>query len=538
MAVPLRSTLPVLPEHSTSCGRPPERGSRRRAWVLIAVHVAIALHVVHWKLAGRTLTPLEPSEAGETLTTGAINAGFVLLVLLLASTLVLGRFFCGWACHVVALQDASAWLLKRLGVRPQPVRSRLLAFVPLFAALWMFVLPSVFQWLEGRLPSSWRWHLLTEDFWTRFPGPWMAILTFLVTGFLCVWVLGAKGFCTYGCPYGALFSAAERFAPGRIRVNDDCEQCGHCTAVCTSNVRVHEEVARFGAVVDPGCMKCLDCVRSCPKDALSFAFAQRSSRTFPSSTPLRRGVRRTWDFTWAEELCGAVVFVAALYAFRGLYGLVPFLLAIALGVLASAATVVLWRLATLKDVRVQGRELKRSGRITGRGGGVWVASLGFLALAAHSGFVQAHARSGDGVLGSVAGLERGSVARAEALAESRRHLEVVERWGLVESADLHNKLGQIAYEERRAEDARRHLEQALELDPEIRSARVYLADLGLVRGDLQASLGYLEELLARDPSDPLVVPRLRAILARTPNDPRALALAERVVEERSPSTEQ
>ena len=538
MAVPLRSTLPVLPEHSTSCGRPPERGSRRRAWVLIAVHVAIALHVVHWKLAGRTLTPLEPSEAGETLTTGAINAGFVLLVLLLASTLVLGRFFCGWACHVVALQDASAWLLKRLGVRPQPVRSRLLAFVPLFAALWMFVLPSVFQWLEGRLPSSWRWHLLTEDFWTRFPGPWMAILTFLVTGFLCVWVLGAKGFCTYGCPYGALFSAAERFAPGRIRVNDDCEQCGHCTAVCTSNVRVHEEVARFGAVVDPGCMKCLDCVRSCPKDALSFAFAQRSSRTFPSSTPLRRGVRRTWDFTWAEELCGAAVFVAALYAFRGLYGLVPFLLEIALGVLASAATVVLWRLATLKDVRVQGRELKRSGRITGRGGGVWVASLGFLALAAHSGFVQAHARNGDGVLGSVAGLERGSVARAEALAESRRHLDVVERWGLVESADLHNKLGQIAYEERRAEDARRHLEQALELDPEIRSARVYLADLGLVRGDLQASLGYLEELLARDPSDPLVVPRLRAILARTPNDPRALALAERVVEERSPSTEQ
>ena len=40
--------------------------------------------------------------------------------------------------------------------------------------------------------------------------------------------------------------------------------------VCTSNVRVHEEIREYGGVVDPGCMKCLDCVSVCPNDALSY----------------------------------------------------------------------------------------------------------------------------------------------------------------------------------------------------------------------------------------------------------------------------
>ena len=104
---------------------------RRRAIVLLIVHVAIFLHLLHWQLAGETLSPLEPSEAMFTLTRGVLNAGAIVLSLSLLTTLVLGRWFCGWACHVVALQDLCAWLLKRVGIRPRPLRSRLLMFVPL-----------------------------------------------------------------------------------------------------------------------------------------------------------------------------------------------------------------------------------------------------------------------------------------------------------------------------------------------------------------------------------------------------------------------
>src|SRR5262245_34011313 len=86
--------LPLAETHAPGCG-PVRRSNRlwKRALVLLLVHGAIAVHVAHWKLTGRTLTPLEPSEAGETLTTGAVNAGFVFFALLVLSTLVLGRFF-------------------------------------------------------------------------------------------------------------------------------------------------------------------------------------------------------------------------------------------------------------------------------------------------------------------------------------------------------------------------------------------------------------------------------------------------------------
>ena len=93
-------------------------------------------------------------------------------------------------------------------------------------------------------------------------------------------------------------------SPGRIVVNDDCEQCGHCTATCTSNVRVHEEVRLYGMVVDPGCMKCMDCVSVCPKGVLRFSFAAPS---LSEDRRRRRRARRRYDLPLSEELLVAVV---------------------------------------------------------------------------------------------------------------------------------------------------------------------------------------------------------------------------------------
>src|SRR5262249_29463300 len=102
--------LPRPETHVPRCGTPHRSPkSRRRAAALIAVHALVVVHVAHWKLSGRTLTPLEPSEAMQTLELGYVNAGFVVFGALLLATLVLGRFFCGWACHVVAYQDLCAW---------------------------------------------------------------------------------------------------------------------------------------------------------------------------------------------------------------------------------------------------------------------------------------------------------------------------------------------------------------------------------------------------------------------------------------------
>ena len=172
------------------------------------------------------------------------------------TTLVFGRFFCGWACHIVALQDLCAWLMKKAGVRPRPFRARILALAPLVLALYMFAWPTFKRLVLGSAPPfpGLTNHLMTSGFWETFPGPLFAVLTFLVCGFTAVYFLGAKGFCTYGCPYGALFMAG-RVLAGKIVVSDPAG-IRHCTPHAP-NLRVHEDVAAYGPW-DPG-HKCMDC---------------------------------------------------------------------------------------------------------------------------------------------------------------------------------------------------------------------------------------------------------------------------------------
>jgi tetratricopeptide (TPR) repeat protein/NAD-dependent dihydropyrimidine dehydrogenase PreA subunit len=404
-----------------------------RALVLVLVHVAIALHVAHWWNTGSTLSPLEPSESMEFSKQGVVNAGAIFFAITILSTSLFGRFFCGWACHLVAVQDACRWILEKLGLRPRPVRLGVLGLVPWILCVYMFFAPLIFRALNGLELGVSEVNLSTNFFWKTFPGWAMASTTLVVCGGLLIYFLGAKGFCTYGCPYGALFGIADQFAPLRIRVTDACNGCGHCTAVCTSNVRVHQEVRDWKSVVDPGCMKCLDCVSVCPTDALYVGFgapALGTSAAKPAagspSGPGRdyRQVLLQAGFLWAsfalllfhggefdgtfavglavialaialvfsgksrrvggpslrEELLLAALFLAGLYAFRG-YRLfpgveegVPLLLAAGLAVLGAHIGLLVLRLCSRPDVTLQWHVLVRGGRWTRSG-------MGFLALA-------------------------------------------------------------------------------------------------------------------------------------------------------------
>lgn len=386
----VRSALPRLDRHRPK-GPPmrPSKVGRWRALALLAVYALMAVHVWHWYSAGKTLTPVEPSEAMQTFELGRINAGFLFFAGAILLTLVFGRWFCGWACHLVALQDLAAWLLGRFGLHPRPVRSRLLVLAPWLVAGHMFLWPFVQQWLGLRTlpsPKSWEWQLQTHDLWQTFPGPLMTVLSVLFCGMLIVWWLGGKGFCTFGCPYGAFFAVADRFAPLRIKVTDACNHCGHCTHACTSNVRVHEEVAKHRQIVDPGCMKCLDCVSVCPTDALHVGFA--APKPFVLS---QQRIAARADFTWPEEvLVAAVAFVATEFVWRGAWfgESVPFLLAVALGVITGVFMLLVVRLVTNRDVTFQQTPLKRGGTFTRAGSWGGILLVGWLALTAHTFAVQ------------------------------------------------------------------------------------------------------------------------------------------------------
>jgi tetratricopeptide (TPR) repeat protein/NAD-dependent dihydropyrimidine dehydrogenase PreA subunit len=216
---------------------------------------------------------------------------------------------------------------------------------------------------------------IVEDFWKTF-APWQVAIPFLlVVGFAIVYFLGSKGFCTYGCPYGGFFAPLDRLAPLRIRVTDDCNQCGHCTAVCTSNVRVAEEVRDFGMVVDPGCFKCLDCKSVCPNDAIYVGFGKpailKKARTGPEERRRHASARAArYDLSLGEELWALLAFLVLFRGFRGMPFLgeaIPLLMAVGLAAIGAFLAHKTWRL--LRDLNVRGPrvQLKRGGRVTAPG---------------------------------------------------------------------------------------------------------------------------------------------------------------------------
>ena len=424
-------SLPVLGGGATGASDatsgtavPRVKKSRAATWrgiVLGLIQVAIIAHILQWYFGGPTVSPVEPSEAMQFSHRGIINAGAILFAIAMLSTLIFGRWFCGWACHLVMLQDLCGVLLRKMGIRPKPFRSRLLIYVPFLLALYMFVMPFVYRWglipIDGTLESSlgpgnpivetvrggsallgyplpppplpeWKPELdvITDDFWRTFPGGragggrdidlqglMLSVPFLLICGFATVYFLGNKGFCTYGCPYGGFFAPLDQLAPGRIRVTDDCEHCGHCTAVCTSNVRVHEEVRDFGMVVDPGCMKCMDCVSVCPNDALYFGFGR--PEVSRRETPTAKVEPRTPDFSWRGELALGLIFFVSFMAFRSDLFRIPLLMVAGTAAVITFLAWTLWTMVSQPNVHLLRWRLKLKGRVQ-RTGWIFVVLAG------------------------------------------------------------------------------------------------------------------------------------------------------------------
>jgi hypothetical protein len=488
----VRTTSPQRPHTMTAPVRPKHHYAKWRAATLTFVYVLMAVHIIHWKLAGKTVAPFELNEVMYTLEYGIVTAGFVFMAVVTFGTTIFGRVFCSWGCHILALQDLSAWVLGKIGIRPKAIRSRVLIGVPIVAMLYMFAWPQALRLIRGnpfpqlhlRTDAEGWASLTTENFWRNLPGPITIALTFLVCGFAAVYILGTRGFCNYCCPYGAIFRVADRLAPGR--------NCGSCTAVCKSHVRVHEELNRYGMVVSPSCLRDLDCVAACPKNNVFYGFGVPSLlKSVHNDTP----VKKTYDFTMREEALLVAVFLVVLFVYRGLYDQIPFLLSIALGCILAYLTVVLVRVGLRPAIQLNRWQLKIEGRLTGYGL-VFVGSMAIFGLfTLHSAFVHYHAFQGH----RLAGLALSTTELDENLAaDAIDHLSVAQEWGWIPTAripialaDLHYQIAGSCFRANRVQDAEKHLRATIQAGPQHFMAQYDLGALLLKNGQAKTGIEHL-----------------------------------------------
>jgi ferredoxin len=308
--------------------------SHWRVICLSLVYLLMGIHIAHWKIAGRTLAPLELNEVLYTLHLGIITAGFIFMGVALLSIVIAGRFFCSWMCHILALQDLSEWILKKLKIKPKHIRSRYLYLIPFICFGYLFLLPQIQRIYFHQPLAIWRiqsdsegWaSFITNDFWRNLPGFGITMLTFFTCGFGIIYFLGSRSFCQYVCPYGALFAMTDRIAPGKIKLTGDCNQCGKCTAVCSSHIKVHKEILHFGKVVDHELLKrsglCAGMSERC-----NSVWLHETNRIFSSLNAIPSEKKQFRLHFYKEDVILVFLFMLYLPIYFGLYDSIAFLLA-------------------------------------------------------------------------------------------------------------------------------------------------------------------------------------------------------------------
>jgi len=82
--------------------------------------------------------------------------------------------------------------------------------------------------------------------------------------------MGSMTHCTTYCPIGPLATGLGKINPFRIRINNDCDECGKCRLRCRFDALNKEDIARRQP--DLSCTLCGDCITSCPHNALEYRF--------------------------------------------------------------------------------------------------------------------------------------------------------------------------------------------------------------------------------------------------------------------------
>lgn len=475
-----------------------------RMFSLIGIHVLFLTHFIHWKLAGRTLAPLELNEVLYTIHQGILTAGFILMALVMVGTLIFGRFFCSWGCHILALQDLCAAILDKLKIKPVQIRSRTLIWIPMTVMFYMFVWPQILAAFHGMSEYELRvvtaesggWaSFITDSPWRNLPPVEIALLTFFICGFLIVFLLGSRGFCYMGCPYGALFGIADQFAPGRIALTGNCTDCGICTAVCSSDILVHKEVQQHQMVTNPRCLKDLDCVAACPENALNFAF--RKPPLFRKGHPLGKYPDRN-SFTLKEDLLMLGVFIFSALTFRGLYDAIPLLLSVGLAVCTAMITLWFYRSITSSSFTLKRTLLKTDGKwlFSGKTFVFFYSILAFVMI--HSSVIQImtyQARSNFKNLNVVITEKQSKTGYESEISTAIARYERVLQFGLLKPLDTRKELANLYMLSGNTQAATEGLKWILQKDAGNIEAGFRLANIYSKNGEVKTAIALLSQVV-------------------------------------------
>lgn len=211
-------------------------------------------------------------------------SSLILLAIVLLTTVLIGRTFCGWICPLGTLGEWSAKLSRKLGIRQKELPGqvdrplRFLKYAILAAIIG-------FTWKLGTL--AWRaydpwvaWMHLSGGLDAMAEAPWAFVVLFVTVFGASVFV--ERFWCRYLCPLGALLAPLQKLSLFKVRRSEEhCIHCHLCAQACP--VRLDPEAAEVTASAE--CIACGACVYACPKEKALF-FGSRSKVLSVTATGL------------------------------------------------------------------------------------------------------------------------------------------------------------------------------------------------------------------------------------------------------------
>ncbi len=248
--------------------------------------VAATLGAAWWQWRGwpiNWILDLDPLTALATvLATGTLYATLTWSLVAIVLTLLVGRFFCGFACPLGTINQATGWVARRglhLAGRVEANRHRrpqAWKYYLLVALLALAGMGSVQTGLIDPLPLLHRSVNLAmfpladnglgvlSDEPRLYTSAWFIGVVFL--GVVGLNLVLPRFFCRFICPLGALFGLLGRFSPWRIgKTTDKCGDCCICEEYCEGACRP------VGTIITGECVMCMNCLDHCPASRVTFA---------------------------------------------------------------------------------------------------------------------------------------------------------------------------------------------------------------------------------------------------------------------------
>lgn len=250
----------------------------------------------------------------------ALVTAFWPALIVIASSVVLGKFFCGWICPLGAALDVSHRIMKK-GRRRREIRLGYVKYMLLTAilvgALFSFqfcfffdplviicrtatiaVFPITYYFAEETLAGLSSLPLIGDlafDLYAALKGSILPvqsqafrqtlIILAIFVAIILLEKLSRRFWCRNLCPLGALLGILSKFSPFGRWVGDGCSDCSVCGAECKMGA-IDEDFTSNRAE----CILCLNCYFACPDSDTHFGFQRGVKGQSPIDLNRRRFV--------------------------------------------------------------------------------------------------------------------------------------------------------------------------------------------------------------------------------------------------------